>query len=86
MKLNNERTLVFEPAAEILVEPEVSEKQSDFSDQYLKDWIQALQHSIRSNAAFQAGITSDLDSNRHLGRILEGLTNLAIAEAEVHAD
>lgn len=84
-KLNGDRTLAFEQLQEFLGEPDVPEVQSDFSERYLKDWIQALQHSIRSNAAFQAGITSDVESNRALGRVLDGLETLLSVEASAHA-
>lgn len=83
-KLNGDQALVYEPAHEVLGEPEVPEVQSDFSERYLKDWIQALQHSIRSNAAFQAGITSDVESNRALGRVLDGLAILLPEEDITH--
>jgi hypothetical protein len=84
-KLNGDRALAFEPLNEVLGELEVPEVQADFSDRYLKDWIQALQHSIRSNATFQAGITSDAESNRALGRVLDGLETLLAVEGVAHA-
>jgi len=80
-KLNGERTLAFETANEVSGEPTVPEAQSDFSARYLKDWILALQYSIRSNAAFQAGITTDIESNRELGCVLDGLATLLSIEA-----
>jgi len=83
-KLNGDRTLTFEPIREVSDEPTIPEKQSDFSERYLKDWIQALQHSIRANAAFQAGITSDVESNRELGRILDSL--MSVMEKEIISD
>jgi hypothetical protein len=79
-KLNGDRALVFQPMNEVFGEFEVPEVQADFSDRYLMDWIQALQHSIRSNAVFQAGITSDVESNRALGRVLVDLEALLAAE------
>ncbi len=83
-KLNGEKIQVFEPSKEVMSEPEILDIQTDFSERYLRDWIQALQHSIRSNAAFQAGITSDVESNRQLGRVLDGLATLLIVKAAVH--
>lgn len=63
----------------------VPEMQADFSERYLLDWIQALQHSIRSNAIFQAGIQSDATQNRQLGIVLEQLNNLVGTETLAHA-
>ena len=84
-KLNGDKALAFTPVDEFLVDPEVPEIQSDFSERYLKDWILALQHSVRSNAAFQSGITSDVDSNRELGRVLDGLEKLLSTEEVTNA-
>ena len=84
-KLNGDQALAFENSQEVLDEPDIPEAQADFSERYLKDWIQAVQHSIRSNAVFQAGITSDVDSNRALGRVLDGLTSLLSAEGAAYA-
>jgi len=84
-KLNGERQVVFEPLNEILGEPDILDVQSDFSERYLKNWIQALQHSIRSNAAFQSGITSDVESNRELGTILGRLEGLLSEGVVVNA-
>jgi len=63
----------------------VPEIQTDFSERYLLDWIQALQQSIRSNAAFQAGIKSDATQNSQLGIILEQLNVLVSMEIHSHA-
>jgi hypothetical protein len=63
----------------------VPEMQTDFSERYLLDWIQALQHSIRSNSVFQAGIKSDATQNRQLGIILEQLNVLVSTETHSHA-
>lgn len=82
IKLNGERALTFEPMKEIIGELEVPEVQSDYSERYLTDWILSLQHSIRSNASFQAGITSDVESNSELGRVLDGLTALLLEGAD----
>ena len=83
-KLNGEKIQVFEPSKEVMSEPEILDIQTDFSERYLRDWIQALPYSIPSNAAFQAGITSDVESNRQLGRVLDGLATLLIVKAAVH--
>jgi hypothetical protein len=82
IKLNGERALAFAPIKEIIGELEVLEVQSDYSERYLTDWILALQHSIRLNASFQAGITSDVESNRELGRVLDGLNELLLEEPD----
>jgi hypothetical protein len=84
-KLNGDKALAFTPVDEFLADPEVPEIQSDFSERYLKDWILALQHSVRSNAAFQSGVTSDVDSNRELGRVLDGLEKLLSTEEVTNA-
>lgn len=74
--LNDKPIIVFEAQAEANSDVDVSEAQSDFSERYLIDWIQTVQHSIRANAAYQAGFKSDVASNQRLGTVLSGMENL----------
>jgi hypothetical protein len=74
--LNDKPIIVFEAQAEVISDVDVSEAQSDFSERYLIDWIQTVQHSIRANAAYQAGFKSDVASNQRLGTVLSGMENL----------
>ena len=50
--------------------------QSNFSLPYLKDWIQSIQHTIRTNSPYQSGITTNIEKNEQLGATLESLQNL----------
>jgi hypothetical protein len=83
--LNDKPIVVFEPQAETIKEVNVSEYQSDYSERYLIDWIQSVQHSIRANAAFQAGFKSDVASNQRLGTVLTGMENLLKMELSNNA-
>jgi hypothetical protein len=83
--LNGKRYQAFEPISESVNEPELPEIQGEYSERYLKDWIQAMQHSVRINAAFQAGMNSDVESNRQLGLILENFVGLLQKEQRLHA-
>jgi hypothetical protein len=83
--LNGKRSQAFEPISESVNEPELPEIQDEYSERYLKDWIQAMQHSVRINAAFQAGMNSDVESNRQLGLILENFAGLLQREQRLHA-
>lgn len=74
--LKNVETIVFNEPQELLTDPEISEMQSNFSLPYLKDWIQSIQHTIRANAPYQAGITTNIEKNEQLGTTLEALQNL----------
>ncbi len=74
--LSDKPIVIFEPQAETTTDVDVSEAQSDFSERYLIDWIQAVQHSIRANAAYQAGFRSDVASNQRLGTVLSSMENL----------
>lgn len=79
--LSDKPIVIFEPQAETTTDVNVSEAQSDFSERYLIDWIQAVQHSIRANAAYQAGFRSDVASNQRLGTVLSSMENLLKMEA-----
>jgi hypothetical protein len=83
--LNGKRYQAFSVVSESVSEPELPEIQAEYSERYLKDWIQAMQHSVRTNAAFQAGLNSDVESNRKLGLILEGFAGLLQKEQRLHA-
>lgn len=76
---------VFADAPSDLNTVTVAEVQADFSGRYLLDWIQAVQHAIRSNAIFQAGITSDAAQNKQLGMVLDQLSILVSTEEHSHA-
>jgi len=83
--LNGKHYQAFGVASESVSEPELPEIQTEYSEKYLMDWMQAIQHSVRTNAAFQAGLNSDVESNRQLGLILEGFTGLLQKEQRLHA-
>jgi hypothetical protein len=83
--LSGKSTVVFEPHAEATTEIDVNEFQSDYSKRYFTDWIQSVQHSIRANAAFQAGFNSDAASNQLLGGVLSGMENLLRMESNKNA-
>ncbi len=70
------RVPVFTPLEEIDIEVDLSEIQNDFSENYFVDWIQAMQFSVRSNAAFGAGIGSNIEDNLKLGKLLLQLREL----------
>ncbi len=77
-------SIVFEAPAEATSDVNVSEIQSDFSERYLIDWIQTVQHTIRANAPYQAGFKSDAASNQRLGIILSDMANL-LGKETAHA-
>jgi len=83
--LAGKNRIVFEQTTEIQNEVTISDIQSDFSERYLLDWIQAIQHSVRANAAFQAGIKSDIESNRQLGEILKRISSVLNLETTLNA-
>jgi len=83
--LNGIEKNLFEKPKEISDEVTLSENQTDFSERYLMDWIQAMQHSVRLNAAFQAGIKSDLESNKKLGELLKDISSLLNSESIAYA-
>lgn len=70
------RVPVFQPILETVGEIELNEIQNDFSEDYFVDWIQSMQFSVRSNAAFEFGLTSSMEENLKLGRLLSRLNEL----------
>ena len=84
LTLQDKERVVFANGPSDLNVVSVAEVQTDFSERYLLDWIQALQHTIRSNAVFQSGIKSDATQNKQLGLVLDQLSKLI--STEKHAD
>jgi hypothetical protein len=83
--LNGKQRHLFKSPIEANSDPVVAEIQPDFSRDYLLDWVVALQHSVCANAPFQAGLQTDAESSRQLGKILEDLKSILIVEASSHA-
>lgn len=64
------------PTAEL----ELDDQPTDYGKQYLLEWLQALQSSVRKNADFIAAQQGNTEANRKLGKILREMDALKLTE------
>jgi len=69
---------IFEHLPETQDTSTLSETSKDYSLQYFSDWLNGLQHSIRSNADYMSGISDDLEANKLLESILNDLNRISL--------
>lgn len=73
----NSEVRIFQPRPPINDIPDIQEQVEPYERDYFLDWIRGMQHSIISNAAFQAGFTGNAEENATLGDILLRLSSAA---------
>ncbi len=69
---------IFEHLPETQDTSTLSEASKDYSLQYFSDWLNGLQHTIRSNADYMSGISDDLEANNLLEKILDNLNRISL--------
>ena len=67
---------IFEHRPDIQNTLNLPETSKDFSLQYFSDWLNGLQHTIRSNANYMSGVSNDVEANRLLEKILTDLNHI----------